>query len=631
MIRSWSNQQADSGSVHCFGNGNFLIYAQGPNLSQVEGPPYSMPSFCSLAIGCKSAQAVMSESQREKGANIWTHRISGEVQAQFTDYMLPDKNLFFRDYSVSAPLTLTVHEGPETAKRVYRDFAFGGMRRDCLMIRMPMGTNFFTSIAVEQETWLILTVEGGAVTEEGHLLLENSGRLLLSAGLLPDAVSQMEEALGLKPAQAQGLVRHYWKDFLSGITDLGASLPADEVPEKLRERVSQACESVAVVIKCQQSSSGGEQAGYPYPLAYVRDMAGTMRGMLSLGMQEEARKILEFWYSRFCLFGNVHNAEGMGNFGGRLYFPNDEVEVPAYLIVSAFWYADKTGDWGLLDEIYPMLKWAFEIQLPQLGGGMTSFSGDETYIAGGTLPRVLMYDGSAESTLLFIEGGLRFLDWCRTNKKISAAELERYEKMVVDAKARYKENFCVDGLLYANNPARLNYIKKPAFARGFCEVHDTLQHQLVLGWLMYDEKSGYYCCPECYGKKHPDPVDRKKRHQLSSASLLPAFYESTIFAAGELERIASPYIELFAKNGFVPSNAEGNRSLGYDYGLFLYAMSMLKHSLRVPALAAMLEVLDETGAWVEYYDNKKPFNCRCRPWESAINIDAIRKLTESFQ
>ena len=48
-------------------------------------------------------------------------------------------------------------------------------------------------------------------------------------------------------------------------------------------------------------------------------------------------------------------------------------------------------------------------------------------------------------------------------------------------------------------------------------------------------------------------------------------------------------------------------------------------------LLRMLEVLDETGAWVEYYDNKKPFNCRCRPWESAINIDAIRKLTESFQ
>ena len=47
-------------------------------------------------------------------------------------------------------------------------------------------------------------------------------------------------------------------------------------------------------------------------------------------------------------------------------FPNDEVEVP-YLIVSAFLVCTQTGDQALLDEIYPMLKWAFEVQLPQLG------------------------------------------------------------------------------------------------------------------------------------------------------------------------------------------------------------------------------------------------------------------------
>ena len=70
--------------------------------------------------------------------------------------------------------------------------------------------------------------------------------------------------------------------------------------------------------------------------------------------------------------------------------------------------------------------------------------------------------------------------------------------------------------------------------------------------------------------------------------------------------------------------------MGYDYGLFLYTLSVLHHPLRIPALAAMMEVLDETGAWVEYYDDKKPYNCRCRPWESGINIDAIRRLVESF-
>jgi hypothetical protein len=40
-------------------------------------------------------------------------------------------------------------------------------------------------------------------------------------------------------------------------------------------------------------------------------------------------------------------------------------------------------------------------------------------------------------------------------------------------------------------------------------------------------------------------------------------------------------------------------------------------------LVKMLDLLDSTGAWVEYYDNDIPFNCRARPWESAINIEAI--------
>ena len=86
--------------------------------------------------------------------------------------------------------------------------------------------------------------------------------------------------------------------------------------------------------------------------------------------------------------------------------------------------------------------------------------------------------------------------------------------------------------------------------------------------------------------------------------------------------------EIFEKNGFVPSDAEGDRSLGYDYGLFLYAMSVQGNDLCIPALETLLNILDETGAWVEYYHNGKPYNCRCRPWESAINIDAIHKLAE---
>ena len=58
---------------------------------------------------------------------------------------------------------------------------------------------------------------------------------------------------------------------------------------------------------------------------------------------------------------------------------------------------------------------------------------------------------------------------------------------------------------------------------------------------------------------------------------------------------------------------------------------MLKNSLAIPALEGMLEFLDDTGAWVEYYDGHTPAHSRCRPWESGINITAIQKFAESLR
>lgn len=262
MIRYWSDRQADSGSVHCFGNGNFMIYATGPILSQIQGPPYTMPSFCSLSPVGEEDSELFCESVRESGSNIWLHRISGGKQATFTDYMLPDSNVFFRDFS-SSVLTLSVNVMPWLCKRVYRDFAFGDIRCDLLSVRVPMGTNFFTNIAVEQETWMLLTVQGGHITDDGNVQLAGDGRVIISAGLLPDAAGAMTQALKMKSDEALTQVHNYWRGFLAGVTDLGARLPADRASPKLRQKVTQACESIAIVIKCQQSTSGGVQAGQP--------------------------------------------------------------------------------------------------------------------------------------------------------------------------------------------------------------------------------------------------------------------------------------------------------------------------------------------------------------------------------
>ena len=187
-----------------------------------------------------------------------------------------------------------------------------------MTVQIPMGKPlFFDSFGVMEEIWLLITVDGGQITDEGEICLEGDGRMILTVGLLPDAVASMTRALTMTSEEAKGQVQNYWQGFLSKVVDLGAKLPKEEVPEDLRQKVSAACESVAILIKNQQSVSGGVQAGYPFELAYVRDMSGTMRGMLSLGMVEEARKILYFWMDRFRLHGDVHNAEGMENFNAR--------------------------------------------------------------------------------------------------------------------------------------------------------------------------------------------------------------------------------------------------------------------------------------------------------------------------
>ena len=36
-----------------------------------------------------------------------------------------------------------------------------------------------------------------------------------------------------------------------------------------------------------------------------------------------------------------------------------------------------------------------------------------------------------------------------------------------------------------------------------------------------------------------------------------------------------------------------------------------------------LDVVDDVGAWSEYYVKGKPYNTRYRPWESGINLEAL--------
>ena len=108
-----------------------------------------------------------------------------------------------------------------------------------------------------------------------------------------------------------------------------------------------------------------------------------------------------------------------------------------------------------------------------------------------------------------------------------------------------------------------------------------------------------------------------------SVSFVPGLLGSDLFTPAEVDQIIKPGVEIFKVKGRVSSNIEGIRSLGYDYGLLLYNLVKLNDPLKEKLVRKTLRLLDPTGAWVEYYDNDKPYNCRTRPWESAMNIEAV--------
>lgn len=80
---------------------------------------------------------------------------------------------------------------------------------------------------------------------------------------------------------------------------------------------------------------------------------------------------------------------------------------------------------------------------------------------------------------------------------------------------------------------------------------------------------------------------------------------------------------LFEEKGYLPTLPGMTSFVGYDEALLLVGLTRIGHPAASKVLRHIVDIADTTDAWVEYYDAGKPFNTRCRPWESGMNIAAI--------
>ncbi|MDX9973115.1 MAG: hypothetical protein RBU21_09005 [FCB group bacterium] len=612
-VRRWAGAARDDGSVHCLGNGELCVYECGPDLIQVFGPPYSSGSALSLVV--KPDAAVECDCVRELGTAIWSHSLRGIGTLQ--DFVDSDGPCFVRVAELTAPLTLVLEANADSTS-VVNGQRFSGASAG-LLITSPSGHPLYGHYPLPHSSnyQFVATgpVELTALPEVNRWEVKlNPGRsvlYLVGGPHSPDTRLHTEAALATPVPELLERSRAHWQAFTKRRKDFAALIP-EPVPE--REALLRAIDDVATTIKTQEARGGGILAGYPYHLLYVRDQYGTARCLLKLGYYEEAKAILARDWAIWQRHGRIHNAQAVGVDGVFHVHENDGVEITGYLIIQALDYAAASGDEAFPKEILPMLEWAWQAQHQHLAREMLPFNGDETYVAGGILPRTTLNDGSAEATMLFIVGGERLLAFVERHGLWPAERIAKEREVLERVRGRYAANFFVDGRYITNNPARKRGLTLPAFRHGVCEGCNAF------GWTEKTD-TDRYVCPVCAATKDL-PAAEEVVYALQSVALMPPYVGSDILSKEQVSQTAEAIVAGFKATGKLPSRPDGNVAVGYDYGLLLYTLAQLGHPEAQSIYERMMSVVDPTGVWVEYYEDNQPRGTRCRPWESAINLEA---------
>ncbi len=639
--RTWSNIGKDNGAVHALGNGKMLVYETGPEITIIYPGPYTSPSLYKLLI--EDERTINVSSDREAGTAIWTHSMQteGEEMGSMVDFVDAELPCMVRHLDLEKGMQFRLELIP--GLQILQTESKGG---GSLLIRMDPGERIYQYYVYPRPLYHKIFWKGNVIVEISeepdvvYFHIQPGETDLFFAG--GPEYSEMTEVADA--AFDQGFssllkrTRKWWSGFTLQRHDFEAIFPAD-LPE--REKLLRTIDDVAVLIRSQQAITGAVMAGYPYPLGYVRDQYGTSRGYLAMGYFEEAKNILRFYNDVWEKTGELHCAQGIGVDGIFHIHENDDVESPGYLIMQAFDLLEKTGDQEFVKSIFPMLEWCWEVQKRHLAGNMLPFNGDETYVAGGIVPRSALNDGSSEATMLFIDGGEKLMDLIEDQGLWEVDRIDSERKLLGAVRNDFRKNFWMDGQLITNNPERANIAELPQFRHGVCERGgpDCFVYRKYgfggIDWTQRDENDRYQCM-NCLDLG-PLPVAEKRIYRLLTVGLTPLYFQSGLVSPAELEPLVKDIFTSFRKTGVLTSRTttgteeNDKRSVGYDYGLVLFSMMRTGSKGQQQVYQKTLDIVDETGAWSEYYMGATPSGTRCRPWESAINLEALIGYATQFK
>ncbi len=619
----------NTNAVYMIGNGRMAAALRGGDHIQVFGPPYSSPSLFASALvkGEYSRSAI----RHLPSCGIWQMDLQFEGgSATVTDFALAEENCLVRHIESSAPVCMRLLPLPADGSGFHYVTVEQWEQGTAILFKSKNGQPIYNDYPLPFPQFFNLLVRGDASVEPAgpftyDITVHGSADILLVGGPSYPACDTAARRIAGQPYKEMlAATERWWADIFADITPL-RTLPQD-LPD--RNKLLSAIEDTVINLTVQQAAEGGVLAGYAYHLGYVRDQYGVCMGMLKLGMYRQARQMLHFYLDVYRQNGKILNAQGMGVKGLFHFAENDATEITGYLLLQFFRYAAITGDTALLAESGDFLQWLYGQQVGQLHNGTLPFNGDETYIAGGLLPRDVINEGSAEATMLFLLSGRALLAWLRQQGSTDSAKSDEMQATLDAVESGYSSHFVREGRYTLNDPQRLEGLQQPPYRYGVC-MNLGKEGCDFFGWTRQCE-DGVYLCPCCW-ERRDIPVRRKQLYHLPSALLMSTYLDAHLLEERQVTDYLRQLVSALERDGHIYSDEQQQKNVGYDYGLLLY--NLVKYGLPGQQLVyqKLLSLIDEAGAWSEYYIADAHAGTRYRPWESAINIDALLEFAQRWQ
>ena len=620
MLKGEYSVTETNGRLHVTGNGMVCCYAEGSEIKQIFGPCYSSPSFLTLSSNNRISDAISIEVNMP---GIYTHCLKSsedEDLGGFVEFSHTRMPVYIRR-ALGLKQAFILKPSPACGRLIRVDALIGGMA--AYLIRMPAGTYFYETgedgglmrgYPIPHSQTLVIASTGGLKTDSSGCLLIGGGDLVLSFSWEDTvALDNVNKVLSEGLAAAEMDARAYISSEESKrIEKMPFGRPDN--PE-----LDAAARDTAYIISAQQGIEGGVIAGHRYHLAYVRDQYGAARGMIALGMPEKAGAILRYYSDIFSRYGLLKNAQGVGVDAFHEH-ENDLSEITGYIVLAAMDFYDAAGDGAFLAKLAPMLKWALDSQRRELFSGMLPFNGDETYIAGGIIPRTVLADGSCEATMLYHTAIVRSVPVLRKLGLVSEQFAEDQYAARLEIERNFAANFITAEGVCCNQPT-LRGLRPPRKYR-----HGVRECGHGFGWSFRDI-SGRYVCPECVAKDELGPAGTD-RYLLNSVLLDQPYIGSTLLPDVELQKGVSAAIKAYDYENRIGSRAGGDMALGYDFGMLLNVMKP-GHTSSSRLTELMLSIRDDFAGWTEYYAGNVSYGTQLRPWESGVNIEALLKYDKS--